>query len=195
MVEILYFFLHKTLNINSVFIILVMLPLGFFLATPGRIQLPYNIQAVPLALLFYTIGCRFSSQIKQRCYDNLKKKDIFLYLLLFILPIYATITHSVINMSEIDRIFPDYLIIPIGCFGCIGVGKILENSNILSWFGKNSLVIMALHILYMLIAYEYIRPYVDGKILYKIIEMTIVFSLSVLSVLFINKKASWIIRK
>lgn len=194
-VEILYYLLHKTLNINTVFIIAVTIPLGFFLATPGMYKLPYEINAVPLSLLFYSIGCFLSVYIKLRCRDKIQIIDAIIYILLFMSPLYATLTHSVINMSEIDKLFPDYLIMATGCLGCTGMGKILEKSKALAWFGQNSLVIMAVHLLYMHIAIEFVHPYIDTKIIYKIAETAIVFSLSVLSVLFINKKALWIIGK
>ena len=72
MTEIIYFYLNKVLNVNTLFIIAVTIPLGFLLATPGKVHLPYEMQAVPLALLFYTIGCRWGFYIKQKCCDNIR---------------------------------------------------------------------------------------------------------------------------
>ena len=82
---------------------------------------------------------------------------------------------------------------------CKYIKKQTKLIKVLIFFGKNTLVIMAVHLFFLTIAVDYIKPHLSGSlfemIAYKVIQQ-IVMWIGVLSCIYvINNKARWMIGK
>lgn len=67
--------------------------------------------------------------------------------------------------------------------------------NYLIWLGRNSLCIMAMHMLFISISSYYIKPLIPVHFAYKAVEQLFVWALCIISAKLINSKAKWMLGK
>lgn len=81
--------------------------------------------------------------------------------------------------------------------------KQIENhtklTRVLVFLGKNTLVIMAVHMFFMTIAADYIKPHLSGSlygsVTYKVIQQIVMWIGVLFCIYVINNKAKWMIGK
>lgn len=67
--------------------------------------------------------------------------------------------------------------------------------KIILYIGKNTLIILSLHLLFIIEASQYISPIIPNKILYKILEQIFIWGLLYICIELINRKMQWILGK
>lgn len=169
-----------------------------------KIILPYNISSIFIATFYYGIGYIYKNNI-----NNIIKKingyigKLYSLILLLIPAISVCITKQTIDLSSNSIPYPMFYHIFISLIGVIGIllfSKVFFSSNtmiklLIIYIGKNTLIILLLHMFFISISSKYILPNIINIFLYKIIEQIFVWTLLFVSIYIINKKMKWIIGK
>ena len=114
---------------------------------------------------------------------------------LILIPIiYVVITRDYISFSENKlSIWNAFLAL----FAIVGLQYVCYqfHSRLLQYLGKNTLVIMAIHMFLISLSVEYIKPCITNVIIYKLIEQIIIWSTCFTSITIINNYLPWVIGK
>lgn len=200
-VEILYYctlkFCHEK-KITQLILITLCLLIGICLSK-RQIILPYSLSTVFVAIFYYGLGYIFRDKIIGN--NNISWEKIGWKVFSFSIFLFLVITSFVgqgLNMSSntisIIDLFPSLL----GIITIISFSKKItdrKNFSVLLWLGRNTLVIMCVHMTFISISSTIIKPYINSYMAYKIIEQFFVWSLSILSVCLVNKYALFLIGK
>lgn len=148
LVEIAFFVLNKYIKNKTTLSVVVILfsAGGYILSLTDFFRLPWGINMIPLALLFYHVGFVFKEQI-----GAFFRKVTPVYLLL--VPVLIIVNMFLVRLNgRVDinyGVYGNYFIFYITAFAgifCYAVlGKFVGINKVLSFVGQNSLAIMCLH--------------------------------------------------
>lgn len=177
-----------------------LLLLGLWLCKK-EIILPFSLSTIPIASFYYGIGHSSKTLINQITTIHSTELKISTSFLLLILPAIVTYhSNKSINMSS--NYFPQpellYLIISLsGSIGMILFSTLNWNyiKKIILYIGRNTLIILSLHMFFIGLSSNYIQPFINNGIVYKLVEQAIIWTLIVISITVINKKAIWLLGK
>lgn len=203
--ECFYFFINKYLknNIIKLSIIFLMLFIGLILNIK-RIVLPFCLCSIFPAVFYYGIGNLFKDAFHY--YIKKIQLNIYIILLLFLPSVCLCFFGQTINLKENYIPSPEILFVIISfisIFAFLSISTSINNikgfflkfKNAILFLGKNTLIILALHMLFINLSLLFIKPFFEIHILYKLIEQLFIWSLLYLSILLINKKCKWLIGK
>ena len=201
-VEILYYCILRIFK-DKKKIQIFFISLGFLVAysvSTKQIDYPYCLYSIYAATSYYGIGYIFRNKVIGKENASVGKWRIPLSISLLIL--FCVVTCLVgKGMDLAHNKFSLFNIIPslLGTVMIIYYSKSIiwggSVSNLLIWLGKNSLVIMCVHILFINISEAYLKPFLDSYMDYKITEQFFVWCSSMISVLLVNKYARSLIGK
>lgn len=201
-VELLYYSILRIFKDKKA-IQLIFILLGFLIASwisKRQIDYPYCLYSIYAAISYYGIGYIFRDKIIGRENVRVGKWNNILHVLL--LTLFCASTYLVgEGMDLAHNRFSLFNIIPslLGTFMVIYCSKSLiwggRLSRLLMWLGKNSLIIMCVHILFINISETYLKSFQDSYMGYKITEQLVVWCSSMISVLLVNKYARFLIGK
>lgn len=177
-----------------------LLLLGLWLCKKGII-LPFSLSTIPIASFYYGIGHSCKTVINQITTVHSTKCKILTSFLLLTLPAIVTYySNESINMSTNHFSQPEILYLIISLSGSIGI--ILFSTlnwnyikRIILYIGRNTLIILSLHMFFISLSSNYIQPFINNGIVYKFVEQATIWILTVISITFINKKAIWLLGK
>lgn len=183
------------INISSMIIFTVF---GYLLSK-NNIDIGYSLTTIFMATAYVEFGYLIKDKLV--C---LFENKLFYYIIPFMLIVYSYIIYAVdsvnINMSGND--IPRLGTIPLSimgllmfCYACywLSMLKCTRLHNALSWLGKNTIIILALHMFFIKLSTIYIYPYISSKLEYKAIELIFVYTLSILSIIVINRYIPWMV--
>ena len=201
-VELIYYWILRFFE-NKKAIQLLFILLGYFIAywtSKEHLNYPYCLHSIYAATSYYGMGYVLRENVIGREYPHARKWRIYLSIFLFIL--FCVVTCFVgKGMDLAHNRFSLLNIIPsvLGTFMVISYSKSIiwggRIPNLLIWLGKNTLVVMCVHILFVNISETYMKPFVDSYMIYKLMEQLFVWCFSVISVFFVNKYALFLIGK
>lgn len=203
-VEIIFFIIHNLLKskIKIIFILAIMYFISEFFIINRSVVLPWSIEISLTAIIFFGIGFILKNNLK---FDLINKnKIIFILLISIILNRYSVENNS--NIYMYNNIYGDYFTFYIGALSginiCIIIANILKKSQLLKFYGENSIIILATHIKLILILRgltEIIGIDIYGSynsmIITGIIFTSIILVLNTFVIKYINNKIPWIIGK
>lgn len=159
------------------------------------IHLPNCLGSVPMATLYYCLG------YKAKKHNLIYNKTIVWGGVIILL--YSNFNKTYLDMKWSIFPFGSVILSLLGIIMTLTFCKYIKKQTklikVLIFFGKNTLVIMAVHLFFLTIAVDYIKPHLSGSlfemIAYKVIQQ-IVMWIGVLSCIYvINNKARWMIGK
>ncbi len=170
------------------------------------INLPYSLSCLPAAVMFYSIGCRYSHEMGRLA--SIKKlvgggNWWTLCLLTILLLVYSYCYPIRFDMICNAIPTPSIVVAFCGIYTVLHLSQYISRSHsisrILIFLGKNTFVIMAVHQFFMYIATVHIKPILsDGVMemaLYKLIQQAIMWLGVLATIWFVNHKAKWILGK
>jgi fucose 4-O-acetylase-like acetyltransferase len=168
----------------------------------AHLTLPFFISSVPSCLCFYGIGCLCAYYIRS-IVERSKWWVSFLILMVNAISIYYL--GCGIGLTSAKLGFPSSYHIAMAIITSIGVFILSKQiawpliKSILVWIGRNTLVIVCLHMTLIGYSCHYIQPHISHVLLYKIIEACVVWFGSLLFVIIVNRfapvlagKGSWV---
>lgn len=143
-----YFYLTKNLKPFLVFIIIALASIGgFYLSKIEPYQFAWSFDAALLTIFFYGLGYLLKDKIKNTI-DKLKPFPLIAGSILLFTLTYFLSQYNV-KMSFYANIYGDYFLFIFGALAgtaaLIGLAKLWQNSKILEFLGRNSLIIFAYH--------------------------------------------------
>lgn len=204
--EILFYIINNVSSKKIIKLFMILICLIFSaLFIKYKIILPYSISSIFIATFYYGIGYIYKNNINN-IIEKVNGSNIgrLCSLILLLIPaISVCVTKQTIDLSSNSIPYPMIYHIFISLIGVIGVllfSKIFFSSNTIIkqsiiYIGKNTLIILLLHMFFISISSKYILPNIPDNILYKIIEQIFVWLLLFVSIYIINKKIKWIIGK
>lgn len=136
---------RKQKLVNILVGLLVSLAIGYVTTPYLSTALPWSIDVVPTAIVFYGIGFL----IKRAPVINIKSNYIRLLLVCCCIPVGFVISKLNGEVRMVDNSYGDYFYFYIGAFlGIISVvmiAMILKNNNMLVYLGRNSIIVFSLH--------------------------------------------------
>lgn len=164
--------------------------------------LPFFISSVPSCLCFYSVGCLCAHYILPAVKCSKWWMGISL-LVANAVSVFFLGSHIGLTGAKIG--IPSSYYIVMAIISSMGVFMLSKQINwsliksILVWIGRNTLVIVFLHMTLIKYSCYYIQPHITHVLLYKIIEACVVWFGSLLFVVLINRfapvfagKGSWI---
>lgn len=199
--EIFYYFIQKFCKVKIVIAIALILSLiiGIVLNREG-IKLSHSFCTAFIATFYYGLGHISKSIIKK--FTEYKYK-LFSSLLMLTIPfITAMLTSTRIELSDNMIPPPEFYFIMVSIVGSIGIITISAINLSCTWavriilfLGKNTLIILALHIMFIDLSCKYIQPLISERLVYKVVEQAFIWIMLFLSIEFINSRAKWLIGK
>lgn len=187
-----YIFKGKIQELTSIIIFAI---LGYCLFS-FNIVLPHAISSTFTATFYVGLGYILRKPILDNKYNN-KSIGIISILLYLILLILVIIYNPETELSENHLLLIGYIYSFIGITATLLLSQIINGHtmNILSYLGKSSLSIMAVHMQFIFLSTLIIKPFIEFHLLYKIIEFIFVWILTLLTANIILKRSRWILGK
>lgn len=200
--EILYYFILQLTSkkVLRIFALISLLLLGLWLSRKEYI-LPFSLSTIPIASFYYGIGHSYKAVINNIISIHGTQFKIFTASLLLIFPAIITYhSNKSINLSANHFSEPEFLYLIISLSGSMGIILIsalnwIYTKRIILYIGKNTLIILSLHMFFIGLSSNYIQPFINNSIVYKLVEQTIIWILIIISITIINKKAIWLVGK
>lgn len=198
-VEIIYFFFGKyAKNIYAIITFLIINAFIGILLHREKISLPYNISTVFISVFYYGTG-----NISRR-YDMQKIYKCLCLPLLLLPLILVTFTHDTLDL--VDNYIPSCEAIYIlasfsGLTGIIIFSVYLQDinhrytKNILLYFGKNTLIILCLHTIFINLTNIYIHKYISSQTTYLLLQQIVVWISCYISIRIINSYLPFMLGK
>lgn len=197
--EIIYFFFRKyTKNIYTIIIFLIINAFIGILLHRENISLPYNISTVFISIFYYGIG-----NISRR-YD-LQKIHKCLCLPLLLLPLILVIfTHDTLDLvyNYMPSCEAIYILASLsGLTGIIIFSVYLQNinnkyiKNTLLYLGKNTLIVLCLHTIFINLTNVYIHKYISSQTTYLLLQQIVVWTSCYISIRIINSYLPFMLGK
>lgn len=156
MTQLIYFFMDKNIKNNcmkSIIIFFISL-IGYALSKIKMFRLPFTLDVVCIALLFYFLGhCLKIVETKLEITKYIKKStkhstlfiliSIFLFVSVFLLVSINGTTNM--NNMEYNSYILSIITACLGSLAIIIISVIIEKNSFLEFVGKNTLVIMCIH--------------------------------------------------
>jgi len=160
-------------------------------------QFPYKLHYTPYALFFVAVGHFYRTY---NAYPSIISKYARMLMFLGFSILFHILLYVVLpKCTHIECITILHILTAVcGIALIIIISKWIEcysNCSVLKYLGRNTLVIMSLHVLYMHMCLEFIKPHVANWLLYKSIEISVVLFLCVLSIEVINRQFRFILGK
>lgn len=198
--EIVYYFIqqYNKKKIYTFICLFLCLLIGITLNRVG-FKLSHSLCSTFTATFYYGLGHILKNNIYQLSLYN--KKILFVSLSLCLPGILVLITNQSIDLCGNNIPNPELLYIIVSISGSLGLmilSTLKFNPNIkkiILYIGKNTLVILSLHILFIMLASQYISPIIPNKVLYKILEQIFIWGLLYVCIELINRKVKWILGK
>lgn len=161
-IEMVYFFLSRRKDSVNVIICVLLAALGWFLINKVSFfdftLLPWSLEVVMLALIFYSLGNLFVKHIGNETFKNVVLKNRFVswlvVIILFVIVYKIGVKNGRLSMGH-SNIGNPIIFYPIALVGTMAMlitsmllSDLLKNfkvNNAITWFGRNSFVAMAIH--------------------------------------------------
>lgn len=143
-VELLFYFIRNLKKLNILIALVIYSIGGFIVWNILGVRMPWSIDVALYAVLFFGIGYL----VRERLFNLLEKKPNVLYVILplAVLVISVNLNGYVdMNGGQYGNYIYYYLGAFAGIFFSLVLARYLNRFNVLNFFGKNSLTIMALH--------------------------------------------------
>lgn len=147
--EIFAFCLLKINKFHNVILLLIFLFISGYILSVLKIEIIFNINVCFISLLFYLVGYHYKHSF-QSLYNREGKLSIILFLLIINIGsvlIYKSLETHHVDMLD-NHIGNPFLFITgsfSGIFLIIEISKLIKNSKLLTFFGRNTLHILGLH--------------------------------------------------
>lgn len=201
--ELSFFLIQKVVSKNKIILLSTLLSMALvtFILFKSSITVSYSLDVVPIATFYYGVGY-LAKEFYHKNVNMFHRLAEHSYLLIC-LPILVIVVFTYITDSSVDlrwRSLPSISHIFIA-FAGIALILILSNiclgnrylKSILSFWGRNSLIVMCTHMFFLHIAFTYL--YDLPFVLFKFIQQIIVWGAVSIIIFAINSKAKWIIGK
>lgn len=176
--------------LNAGYLMLINLVLCFF-CQYYCLELPYSLTSVFIASFFYLSGYLFNIRIKIQMGWVLLVSMICLPLLVFFFGLHTALSNNAITFVGVFAAF-------FGIAQVVSISMFLCNSNLintcLSFVGRNSLVIMVTHMLFIELYCYYVEEF-SPYIVYKVFQACFVFGMSIISIFVFRGKLSFLVGK
>lgn len=141
--EIIYFFICKLANKNTIIILMILFLLSVF-GYFNKVLLPFGIHVAFTATVFLGLGNLF------RQYESKIKVSKYLLLVLFIISAFIS-TQNGVNIYRLyyGNYFMFYIAAIFGIVIYFEIAKYIKRQHILEYIGRNSLVFMSTHMFIM----------------------------------------------
>lgn len=202
--EILFFTINKVAgNKYLKFILLFICLIIGKLLNIYHIYFPYNLCSIFTCTFFYGIGNIFGTTVHS-ILDNINGKSMIVSIISLLIPAVSVYClNNTIDLHSNTIPFPilyHVLIAFIGIAGIFLLSKVLSGRDsliktIALYLGRNTLIILLLHMCFINISASFISPLISNKIAYKIIELISISILLYFSIQIINHKLKWLIGK
>ncbi len=160
-------------------------------------SLPWGIETGFSGIVFYGIG--FFA--KKRNIKVLEVDKLFIVLILFFLNFVTAYFNSEVdmNLNKLGNYFLFYISAFCGAFGVLGISKIfVKKLSFLSFFGKNSLIILGTHTVFLMLLPYYYAYFTGISIFYTeniLVNGTYIFCITLILelpiIFFLNKFNYW----
>lgn len=189
--EMIYYPLCK---IKSIFRLMLVLSLYFICLNYSDYLrcFPYKISFLPKAILYYTFGHSLKNLVLVMINDMERytkcKHNLLVVVSFFLMSLIPFIEKNIGDISSgfLNVIFALFGIYTTFLICTVDFGKL---KKYLLFLGENTLVIMAVHVFFMRMCIYYVHPLITHYFIYKLIEFVVVWCLSLLSVVLIDKYA------
>jgi len=200
--ELLYFLINRMTSLKTkVGSLIGCFCISCFLHREGII-LPYNICSVFIATFFYGAGHLLRDTINERITHLQKRGGVIALLIIPAISVYLTGKSLDLSSNAIPSPEVYYIIIAfIGTAGILAMCHYLsrkgtsKSKHLIVSIGKNTLVILMMHMFFISLSCQYIMPLVANKLIYKIIEQIVIWVLLFATVRLVNAKGRWLIGK
>lgn len=145
-VEMIFYFISRTNNKElQIFLLIMCGTVGYLLSLTNFLRLPWGINVGLTAIVIYGLGY-FSKQIIHKMQVG-KVLNFSLFILFFILCYFLSGVngHVDMNVNVYGNIGYFYLGAILGILAIVNLSQFVSDNRILSFIGKNTLVILALH--------------------------------------------------
>ena len=182
--------IFKLFRTKNVWLACILISIVAYIQHLNPDRLPYNIDNTPICLIYYLSGGVFGwLSVK---YSHITKLPIICSLGIIIVPIIPSYKYGDSLDLFSNHIPEPYLLfttIPLAVFVAMFSLSYRLNSRVafLTWLGKNTLLILILHIIAIEISNTYIQNLFENKILYKIVQQMIIWSFVFIFTILINK--------
>lgn len=159
---------------------------------------PYSICRVFYATTCYTIGNVMRDHLSK--VDTCPLKAVWGCLSMIVVAALAFYWHQSGTETALD-VFPTKVITSLcGTIGVLLLSSFIHDhrwqiESIFLWLGKNTLGIMASHMLFLYLCNYLFRDYIPSALGYKLVEQVFVWSLSIAICLVLNRWAKWLVGK
>lgn len=153
--EILFFILRKYFKHDYMFVVIIVLFsfIGFLYPKHVLLTMPWDVDTAFTAIVFYSTGYFF-----RRNYENiLFRTNYFFILFLFLIHITLSFINPRVDMHHLNNYFLFYIMAFSGILIYTYIFKMIKPSNILKFYGNNSLTILGFHYLILSIL-KYLLP-------------------------------------
>lgn len=166
-----------------------------------NIILPYNICSLFIATFFYGAGHLLKDTIHKKVSFVFRKQWIILLLIIPAISVYFT--GKSLDLSGNNIPYPEvyYTVIAfIGIAGTLAICNLFSqkgkrSKQLILNIGKNTLIILMMHMFFISLCSHYIMPFIANKPIYKLLEQIIIWILLFGSIRLINIKGQWLIGK
>lgn len=161
-IEMVYYFLARCKDVVNVIICVVLAALGYNLINKVSFfdftLLPWSLEVVMLALIFYSLGNLFVKHIGNEKFKNIILKyrliSWIVVIVLFVIVYKIGVKNGRLSMghSNIGNPWIFYPIAIVGTMAMLIISMLLSDlfknlkvNNAITWFGRNSFIAMAIH--------------------------------------------------
>lgn len=201
--EILYFWIVKLVKLlgggKITLLIIALVFLGIGLAfSHYRMVGPYSICRVFYATTCYTIGNTMRGHLGK--IDSCPMKALWGCVAILVVVAFAFYWHHSGTETALD-VFPTKVITSLaGTIGVLLLSSFIHDrrwriESIFLWLGKNTLGIMASHMLFLYLCSALIRDSIPSPLGYKLTEQVFVWAFSILTCIVLNRWAKWLVGK
>ena len=199
--ELLYFPLSKLTFLWRIPILFVLVSTGVFFAR-NHITTFFDLTNIFFCTALYGLGNLFSSSIPSAL-EHIKELNKYIIIssttFAFVFPLLLITTYKE-AFDLASNFIPSpvilYTLSAVTCtFAVIILSTIIPFQKLLRFFGRNTLILLAFHPLIIAISSRHIAPYFHSHLIYKVIELVLVFSGSCAFIPIFNRYIPWAIGK
>lgn len=199
--ELLYFPLSKLTVLWRIPLLFVLVSTGVFFAR-NHITAFFDLTNIFFSTALYGLGNLFSSSIPSAL-EHIKQLNKYIIIssttVAFVIPLLLITTYKE-AFDLASNFIPSpvvlYTLSAVTCtFAVITLSTIIPFQKLLKFFGRNTLILLAFHPLIIAISSTQIAPYFHSHLVYKVIELGLVFSGSCTFIPIFNRYIPWAIGK
>lgn len=199
--ELLYFPLSKLTILWRIPLLFVLVSTGVFFAR-NHITAFFNLTNIFFCTALYGLGNLFSSSMPSAL-ERIKQLNKYIIIssttFAFAIPLLLITTYKE-AFDLASNFIPSpvvlYTLSAITCtFAVITLSTIIPFQKLLKFFGRNTLILLAFHPLIIAISSTHIAPCFHSHLIYKVIELVLVFSGSCVFIPVFNRYIPWAVGK